>query len=334
MTVRIPYEEMEREFRRVLMKHGFSEERAALGARLFTETSLDGVYSHGANRFPMYIDYVRRGIVRVYAEPERVAAFGSLERWDGKLGPGNLNAWTCMGRAIELAREHGSGCVALRNTNHWMRGGTYGRRAADENCIAVCFTNAIPGMPPWGASENRVGNNPFVLAVPRRDGHIVLDMALSQFSYGRMEAHRMSGEPLPVPGGFDSDGHLTDDPGKILGGGTVLPVGYWKGSGLALVLDLIAAILSDGWTTERIAREKDEFSVSQVFLTFSLDRLGSDGLAERLAREVVDYIHTAQPVEGGGVVFVPGERTMRTRRENRVKGIPVNNDVWEAIKTL
>jgi 3-dehydro-L-gulonate 2-dehydrogenase len=91
-----------------------------------------------------------------------------MERWNGKLGMGNLVAKKAMARAIELAGKLGIGCVAVRNTNHWMRGGTYGWQAADAGCIGICWTNTFPNMPAWGGTDPRIGNNPFVLAIPVR----------------------------------------------------------------------------------------------------------------------------------------------------------------------
>ncbi len=321
-------------FVNILLSRGFSSERAEKVAVLFAETSLDGVYSHGHNRFPMFIDYIDRGIVDVEAEPSLVSASGPFERWDGNLGPGNLNASSSMARAIELAHEHGMGAVALRNSNHWMRGGSYGWQAAEAGCLAICFTNAISGMPPWGTAENRVGNNPFVMAVPREEGHIVLDMALSQFSYGRMHVHRLAGEKLPVPGGYDKNGAVTDDPAEILGGGAPLPIGYWKGSGMALMLDLFVALLSDGEPTVRIDGKSDEYGVCQLFIAFAVDKIQNRGIVENLTSEVIDYIHSAAPVEKGGHAGYPGERTLATRHENREKGIPVDETVWEKIIAL
>ncbi len=126
-----------------------------------------------------------------------------------------------MGQAIALAREHGIGCVALANTNHWMRGGTYGWQAADAGAIGICWTNTLPNMPPWGSSQPRLGNNPFVIAVPRPAGHLVLDMSLSQFSFGALESYRRRGEALPVTGGFDAAGELTRDAAAIEASGRV-----------------------------------------------------------------------------------------------------------------
>jgi 3-dehydro-L-gulonate 2-dehydrogenase len=124
--IRIPYEELVETLSGILRNIGFRTDRARLSARLFADASRDGVYSHGVNRFPRFLRSVRSGIVNPNATPELVSQCGSLERWDGNLGPGNLNAYHCMQRAIELGRGHGIGCVALANTNHWMRGGNYG----------------------------------------------------------------------------------------------------------------------------------------------------------------------------------------------------------------
>src|SRR6185436_4931939 len=137
---------------------------------------------------------IKNGIVDIHAAPELIGSYGAMEQWDGQGGVGNLNAHASMSRAISLARAGGVGCVALRNTNHWMRGGNYGWQAAEAGVIGICWTNTMPNLPPWGASEARLGNNPLVIAVPRQQGHVVLDMAMSQFSFGTLESYRMRGE--------------------------------------------------------------------------------------------------------------------------------------------
>lgn len=331
---RVSYAEMYDEFFRVLTKNGFSRERAELCARLFADASRDGVYTHGLNRFPGFIDFVRRGIVNASAEPVLLGRFGVLERWDGQSGPGNLNAWFAMGRAIELARENGMGCVALRNTNHWMRAGNYGWRAADAGCIGICWTNTVALVPPWGARTPRLGNNPMVIAVPHLSGHIVLDMAMTQFSHGRLQVYRSRNEPLPVEGGYDRDGRLTRDAKSILESGRPLPIGYWKGSGLAFALDLTAALLSGGLATKQLSMGKDETGQSQVFIAFDCGRMNSPEFTEQMINEVVDYVHSAEPLDEAGRVSYPGERTLMTRLENLAQGIPVEPAIWQTVKAL
>ena len=169
--------------------------------------------SHGLNRFPRFVRQIKAGVVRPDAEPVCAARFGPWEQWDGQLGPGNLNATAATDRAIALAKEHGLGLVALRNTNHWMRGGTYGWQAVGAGVAFIGWTNTTPNMPPWGTLTSKLGNTPVIIAIPRGDEPVVLDVAMSQFSYGKMETLQLRGEQLPMPGGYDEAGHLTTDPG-------------------------------------------------------------------------------------------------------------------------
>ena len=276
--VRIPFAELQQALEAALLPLGVTADRAELCARLFAETTRDGVYTHGLARFPRFVKTIKLGVVRPSASPRLVSAFGGLERWDGDLGPGNLNAWASMERAMALAREHGIGAVALAQTNHWMRGGTYGWQAADKGLFAVCFTNTLPNVPAWGAVKPTVGNNPLVLAIPRPGGaNVVIDMAMSQYSYGTLSAYEKRGEPLPFPGGFDFDGQLTTDAAAIAATERALPIGLWKGSGMSLTLDLIAAMLSGGLATHQIPRDPlRESGLSQVFVAIDPTHLGSD----------------------------------------------------------
>lgn len=251
---RISFEDLKAQFRRVLVKKGCDDATADLSAQLMTETSCDGVYSHGVNRFARVVEYIGKGYIDLKAKPTKVEGIGGFERWNGNLGLGNVNAKIAMDRAIELARAHGIGCVALANTNHWLRGGSYGWQAAEEGCVGICWTNTQPNMPAWGARDRRIGNNPFVMAVPRPGGHVVVDIAMAQFSYGQMENKALRGEMLPVPGGYDGHGNLSCNPNEISKTWRVLPIGYWKGSALSIVLDLVATMLSGGRSTSNIGK--------------------------------------------------------------------------------
>lgn len=327
--IRIPYDELKQEFKRVLLKLSFPENKAACCAKIFGDNSLDGVYSHGLNRFPVFVDYVKKGIVDIMAEPERTQQNGLIEIWNGNSGPGMYNATLCMNRAIELAKTNGFGCVALYNNNHWMRGGTYGWQAAGNGCIGICFTNAVAGMAPYGGTEPRLGNNPLVIAVPRKEGHVVLDMALSQFSYGKMQEFQLENKMLPVPGGYDTEGQLTKDPTLIRQTNRALPIGFWKGSGLALLLDMVLTAITGGQSTARITAEKFETSVSQCFLC-----IYQENFHPELIEEIIAYTQSSKPVEPVNEVSYPGERTLRTRIENLREGIPVNEEIWRVVKGM
>jgi len=332
---RIPFNEVEETLAGVLVKLGMAAERAQTCARLFAETTRDGVYTHGINRFPRYVSQIQNGSVDLKAEAKRVAGFGALERWDGQRGAGNLNALACMDRAIALGREHGVGCVALGNTNHWMRAGSYGWQAAEAGMIGICWTNTMPNLPPWGGVDPIIGNNPLVIAVPRAGGPVVLDMAMSQYSYGTLDAYNDRGEKLPVDGGFDTEGNLTRDPAAILKSWRALPVGYWKGSGLSIVLDMMAAMMTVGNATHRLARDPLlETGVSQMFLTMNPAALGSAKAVDKIADDIVASVQNSKPATAGKRVRYPGEQTLKVRAENEKLGLPVEPAVWEEILAM
>lgn len=331
MMLRVPFDEVASTLAAILIRTGFEAHRAELSARLFAETTRDGVYSHGLERFPRLVAMIRNGSVDVQATPHRIQQFAALERWDGRRGPGNLNAWTSMARAIELAGQHGVGCVALSNTNHWMRGGTYGWQAADAGFIGICWTNTLANLPPWGASLPAVGNNPVILAVPRPAGHVILDMAMSQFSYGALTSYQQQGQLLPVDGGFDQDGNLTRDPAAIEASQRPLPIGCWKGSGLAMMLDTIAALLSGGLATHQIPRDPlRESGLSQVFLALNLARLQPAEDSARIANAIVESVLASNP----GAVRYPGEQILKIRAENLAVGLPVREELWTELHSL
>lgn len=330
--MRLSYETIHTELVRVLRKTGFAEDRAYNCATLFTETQQDGVYSHGLNRFGRFMKMIELGCIDIEAEPENIFGFGAVEQWDGRLGPGNLNAYAMMDRATELASQHGLGMVGLRNTNHWMRGGTYGWQAADKGYIGICWTNTNQNLPPWGATEARIGNNPLIISIPRKEGHVVLDMAMSQFSYGALASYRKKGVPLPVPGGYTNDGELTSDPAAIEASYRPLPIGFWKGSALSIVLDMAASVMSAGTATHRISSDPlKETELSQCFIAISVLTDFAD--ANTLLDEIVAHLH-ASPSNEGEQVYYPGQRTLAKRKENIAQGIPVDEDVWIAIKGM
>jgi 3-dehydro-L-gulonate 2-dehydrogenase len=331
---RVSFDELFDNLVKALLALGFEKERARLCARLFAETTLDGVYSHGLNRFPRFVEFVKKGFVDIHAVPEKKGVFGAWERWDGNRGPGNLNAFSCMNRAIELAHAYGIGCVALGNTNHWMRGGSYGIQAAEAGCIGICWTNTILNLPSWGSKTPNVGNNPLILAVPNGERHVVLDMAMSQFSYGRMETAKAQGEALPVEGGFDANGRLTSDPGEILESGRPLPIGFWKGSGLAFLLDLLASLLSGGSDSYRISEREAEYGVSQVFIAFDLEKAADGDSIRRSVADAIEGFHRALPDREGGRALYPGERMKMTREDNLKNGVPVDDKIWKEVVAL
>ena len=329
--VRVPFQTLFDEFYRVLSSVGFADERARLCARLFAENQRDGVYSHGLNRFPGFVAGLQSKQIGFRVAPEKIESFGALERWDGKMGVGLVNAHICMQRAMELAETHSIGCVGLSNTNHWMRGGAYALQAADSGYIGICWTNTTRLMPPWGSAEKKIGNNPLAIAIPRDDGHILLDMAMSQYSNGKLEVLKLQGRQLPLPGGYDTNGDLTIEPAEILDSQRALPIGYWKGSGLALVLDIMAAVISGGQATHQIGKQKSEYAVSQVYIAINAAGMMGQKVLNETLEAIINDFHTADPLDENEKVRYPGEGMLRTRQESLEKGVLVDEKQWQML---
>ncbi len=316
----------------ILQKEGLDHLRAITCATIFAENTRDGVASHGVNRFVRFINQMRNGVIDIQAKPVLTGGFEAFEQWDGGHGIGPLNALAAVERAMELAKKHGMGAVALRNTTHWMRGATYGWHAASKGYPCICWTNTTANMPPWGTTTNVIGNNPIVLAIPAQPHPFVLDMAVSQFSYGKLETLRRNGEQLPYVGGFDKAGNLTTDPTEILATKRMLPVGMWKGSGLSIMLDLFASMLSGGSPTVSIPAS--EPNVSQLFIAF---HAGLDTQERQARKEMVESaVRMMQDLcsEAGEHFPFPGEGTLRRRNQSDEDGIFVHPEVYQEILAL
>ncbi len=333
--LRVPYQQLYDTLHRAMHTLGLSGDRAALCARLFAETTRDGVYTHGVNRFPRFVDTIESGGIHVHAQPERIAGTITLERWDGHRGPGNLAAYAAMNRAIDIAQQYGIGGVALGNTTHWMRAGTYGWQAADAGVIGICWTNTLPNMPAWGGTNPVLGNTPLVIAIPRPGGHVVLDVAMSQFSYGTIADYAKRNVPLPVYGGFDTEGNLTQDAAAIEASQRALPIGYWKGSGLSLVFDMVAAMLSGGLATHQIPMDPvRETGLSQVFLAIDPKTFATQELLAVIADNIIASVVQSTPADPDKPVRYPGEQTLQVREENMRLGVPVDPEIWDKISKM
>ena len=302
-------------------------------AEIFAGNSLDGVYSHGMNRYPRYLSDMESGLCDAkVTQAERVSGLGGLEVWDAHFGVGPLIAQQMAERAIELARTHGIACVALRNNSHWLRAGRYGLMMADAGMMGLCMTNTCMNLVAYGAKEPSTGNNPITIAIPRRAGSLVMDMAVSQYAFGKLEIMAQEGGMLDTPCGYDTDGNLTNDPKKIVESGLMTPMALWKGSALSIMIDLMVSMLSLGRTSLAIGTPADgEKGMSQMFVCMNPAAVIDMDKAEAQMEKTIAFLNSLEPKDGVHGVHAPGENLERTRARNRERGIPVTEDTWQKI---
>lgn len=330
--MRVSYDEAVTMMRRGLMRY-MPEDKALRFAEIFAGNSLDGVLSHGMNRYPRYLrDMDSELCDRRVTQAERVSGFGGLEVWDAHFGVGPLIAEQMASRAIELAKAHGIACVSVRNNSHWLRAGRYGLMMADAGLMGICFTNTCMNLTAYGALEPSTGNNPITLAIPRSKGSLVMDMAVSQYAYGKLELMAQQGKMLDTPCGYDGDGNLTCDPAKIIESGLMMPMAMWKGSALSIMLDLMAAALSMGRTSREIGTPADgEKGMSQVFIAIHAAAVADMQVVERQMEETIAFLHGLAPLDGQHSVHAPGENLAAIRAKGLEEGIPVAEETWQFI---
>jgi 3-dehydro-L-gulonate 2-dehydrogenase len=324
-TIRLTGDEIRSQLTGLLARQ-FTAQQAATLADIFADAELDGVHTHGLKRLPRFLQELAQGDIKPDAQITRNATLGAWEVWDGGAGPGPLNALAATRRAVELAQGQGIGCVSLHNTNHWLRPGYYGKQAAAQGCALLCWTNTLPNVVPHGGRQASIGNNPLTIAIPAEPVPFILDMAVSQFSYGKLQSYEERGEILPVEGGYDEQGNGTRDPAVIRQRMSASAIGLWKGTGLSMALDLLAALLSTGQSTCEIGRRPGEQNISQVFIALDLKGLyGEQKWLERSA-ELLEQLRHSNPD-----IHWPGEGIAARRDRHKAEGVDVDTELWHWI---
>ena len=310
-----------------------SAEHAHHFAEIFAGNSLDGVYSHGMNRYARYLGDMKNGLCDASVmEAERVSGVGGLEVWDAHFGVGPIIAEQMANRAVELAKKHGVACVALRNNSHWLRAGRYGLMMADAGMMGLCMTNTCMNLVAYGAKEPSTGNNPITIAIPRRAGSLVMDMAVSQYAFGKLEIMAQEGQMLDTECGYDVDGNLTNDPKKIVESMLMLPMALWKGSALSIMIDMMVSMLSLGRTSLEIGDpSKGEKGMSQLFICMNPAAVVDMDKAEAQMEKTIAFLNGLEPKEGSRGVHAPGQNLEKTRKRNLENGIPVTEETWQKI---
>lgn len=332
--VLVPLDKLKNEYKRILLARNMQDDLADRLAGAFVEMANEGTYSHGINRFPVFIGQVDAGQIQLNNVPKCTNAIGALEQWDCQFGPGVLNGLICSDRAMELAKKHGIGFVAMKNSNHWMRGGAYAIRMAREGFAAIASTNSIAVMPAWGGKDHRLGTNPLIMAVPGNPP-VLVDCSMSQYSYGQLEIAHLNDRELPVVGGYDNDGKLTKDPHVLWENKRILPMGFWKGSSMSLVLDMIITSVTGGFSVPELTEDQGgEFGVSQFLMAIDLSQTIDKDILEQKMERIRDYMLASEPAEEGKVMVAGSEIEAYIEKHKQQGGIDIHEEIWEKIQQL
>jgi hydroxycarboxylate dehydrogenase B len=325
---------------RILRAGGANEDEATCTADHMVDANLAGHDSHGVGMLPLYCRSIEGGNLRPGQQPEIVSDSGTIAVWDGHGGIGQVIARDAMRWAIPAARKHGIAVHALRNAHHIGRVGTYGEMCAAEGLVSVHFVNGIgtaPIVAPFNGREPRYTTNPICIGVPgtAKTPAIILDFATSRLAVGKIRvAHNMRKQ---VPEGvlLTHDGKHTTDPDVIFSEprGMLMPFGEHKGSGLALVCDLLCGAIM-GMGTLRQDAAPIRGGVYNGMLSFVLDpsRLSSRAFMEQEIDALIAWAKSSARLDPEVPVLVAGEPERIARAQRLAEGIPIDENTWAEIR--
>ncbi len=306
-------------------------------ARIMAEADLLGVPSHGVRMLPGLVKAIREGRANPDPHLNLLRDRAATCVLNGDNGPGRYVATQAMQHAIERARQFGVGICLATRTTHWGRAHAYAFQAAQAGMIGLCTTNALPNMTAWGSSRPLLGNNPLAIGVPRGKQQlpIVLDIAMSQAAVGKVGTYLREGKKVPHGWGLDSSGQPTDDPAAILASGRLLPMGEHKGTGLALMIELLTGALSGGLLSFEVFRADPtglDPGASKLFLALDVEAfVDREHFAQRV-EDLLDWLKAE--ADPGIVIALPGERGWQTKERYLAEGIPIHPEIAAQLRAI
>jgi len=334
--VRLPADELERWTRDLLVSAGLERDAATTVAASLIETSLRGIDSHGVARVPIYCARLRAGGINPRPRPRIVREDGAVALIDGDTGPGQVAGVMAMSVAIRLARQLGVGATFVRRSSHYGAAGYYAMQAARAGLVGVSTTNAELLVVPFGGATPALGTNPIAVAAPLPDGGVFcLDMATSQVAMNRIFNARDEGRPIPEGWGVDTEGRGTTDATRAVAG---VPLGGYKGYGLAIVVELLSAVLSGAGVARDAGvlygADAEPQDIGHFQLALDPERLvGREAAAASLAG-LLQSLKQIAPAPEHDEVLVPGEPEERAETARRRDGVPLTGVLAHTLAEL
>lgn len=337
---KVKIKEIEAKVVSAFIKAGVSEEDAKIVTRVLTDAQMKGIFTHGYIRVPKYIECIKAGGLIPKSEITTLVDTPSWALVDGCGGLGIAISCKATELAIKKAKETGVGIVNVRGSQHFGPAGYYTAMCADAGLMGISMSNGNAIVAVTGSCENSIGNNPFSYAVPAgKYDKIVYDVAISAVS--DMKVIQMAKEGKSVPDGWliDKNGVPTNNPEDYLNGGVLLPFGGYKGYGLALMVEMFAAVLSGADTTRDVnawnkTTEKTG-NTGHIFIALDMSKMGDRDAIVKRVEAVLDGIKGSKLAVGADTIYYPGEKELISKNACLASGeVEVFDEVISAIEAL
>ena len=316
---------------RILAAAGVPAHKASIAATSLVASNLRGVDSHGVQAVPYYLEQLLAGGMDPAADGAVVSETGCCLTFDGQNGLGQWVAHTCCQHAIRIAGQHGIGMVTARESNHFGACAWWAQKMRDAGQIGIVICNASSIVPPWQGKRGRLGTNPICMSVP---GPFLLDMATSTVAAGRIYKAFIEGRPeIPAGWAFDSEGAPTTNTDAAYHG-MLMPLGGYKGSGLAMMVEILCSVLSGGAQADEVGALRyldKKVRTSQTFIAIDIARFMPVGEFTARVEHLVNLMKSTPAAPGYDEVLVAGDPEWRAEAERGKSGIPMTQAGWEAL---
>lgn len=319
----------------VLATAGVSKEDGALVAECLLNANLSGIDSHGVVRLAHYVRRLSNGTIQAKPTLHFEQTAPSMGIMDGGDGLGHVVTHHATTRAMEMAKECGTGVVSIRNSSHFGMAGYYIKRMAEAGFIGISMTDTDALLVPFGARKAFFGTNPIAIGFPTNGIPVILDMATTSVPYGKIALAAVEGRSIPAEWALDADGNPTTDPKQLAG---LHPIAGPKGSGLAMIIDIFCSILSGmpwGPHINKMYGEMDQpRQLGHFILAMDVNRLMPVERFKAYLGEMLTEFGALPTAQGFDKVYYPGEIEGMRREERRAKGIPIDPGLYEELSGL
>jgi LDH2 family malate/lactate/ureidoglycolate dehydrogenase len=316
-------------------KSGLPSEDARLASDTLVKAEMMGVSSHGIIRLPFYCARLNDGGTKAHPEMRVLAETPAILLVDGDNGLGQVVASKAMKMAIEKAKTAGACFAGVRNSCHMGMVAYYPMLALDENMIGIVGSNAPPTMAAWGGFKSTIGNNPLAVAVPTGRGFpLILDMAMSVASGGKVRLAAVKKEKIPLDWVLDAKGRPTDRPEDFFPDGTLMPLGH-KGFGLAVIIEVLSGILTGAGILSQMGQWFRDTSVpintGHFLIALNIRAFCALETFKERIDQMIEELKRSPRMEGCKEIFMPGEIESQKFQKNKRDGTPVSPEVLKSL---
>lgn len=336
MDVSVPPGELFKLIQAIFVSKGVSKQDARLVSDLLVEANLRGHDSHGVIRTPKWITGLKTGAISPIAKVKIIKETPASVLLDGGRALGPVVGHKASDIVIQKAKSIGIGIAVVCKASHIGMLGYYTEYMAKRGVIGICMTNSESGMAPFGTADKILGTNPLSIGVPTRAWPMILDMSTSVVARGKIVVALEGGKKIPLGWALNKNGDPTTDPKEALEG-VLLPVGGMKGSGLAIMVDILTGALAGqavGKDVKGTFDMRHEGTKGDMFMAIEPSVFIDQEKFLDTVESLKSQIKNAKKANGVDNILLPGEYEYLKKKTRMNEGIPINKELFNILTSL